>query len=432
MKKILVIIKREYLTRVRTRAFVLGTIGSPLLLIGIIVLPMFFVTRGGGDRHLIVLDQSGDPALFETFKQRLDRPTSEAQSPDEARMGTRTRFSLSQVVIPRDQNIDEVRRAYNSDIEKETNGAYIVLREGVLNGQEPEYFAKNVSDFAIRDIERSISAAISQRRLVREGFDPEKVRDYMRPVNLKTFKVRPEGESEESGSTTFQVGFAMLFFIYVTVLVYGITVMRGVIEEKQSRVVEILLSSVSPVQLMWGKLIGIGLVALTQYIIWVLSLILISLFGSVLLAQGGIELPKIPVSLLVYFVVYFILGYFLFGTLYLIVGAMVSSEEDAQQVQFPIMMLIILPMVLFGVIMNNPNGPAAVTLSLIPFFGPTLMMLRIAVATPPLWQILLSILLIIGAILLVVWLAAKIYRVGVLMYGKRPSMAELGRWLRYS
>jgi ABC-2 type transport system permease protein len=140
----------------------------------------------------------------------------------------------------------------------------------------------------------------------------------------------------------------------------------------------------------------------------------------------------VPLLLLVYFVIYFILGYFLFATLYAIVGAIVGSEEEAQQAQFPVTMLAVIPMMIFTTVIANPNGPMAVTVSMIPFFAPTLMLMRIAVINPPVWQILLSMLIMVATIAGAVWLAARIYRIGILMYGKRPSIAELGRWLRYS
>jgi ABC-2 type transport system permease protein len=184
--------------------------------------------------------------------------------------------------------------------------------------------------------------------------------------------------------------------------------------------------------MMIGKLIGIGLVGLTQIGIWAISAAMISMFGARLLSSRESQIPTIPTSLLLYFVLYFILGFFLFATLYAIVGAIVSSEEDAQQVQFPVTMLIVVPMMIFGIVMSNPNSTSSIVLSLVPFFAPTLMMLRISVTNPPVWQIILSMLIMVMTILVFLWVAAKIYRVGILMYGKRPSLAELGRWLRYT
>lgn len=419
MNKAFVVIKREYLQRVRTRAFLIGTIATPVFMLAITVLPILLAGKGGGERKLVVLDQSGDPGLFEAVqKQVTDRSFG-------------TKYNLSEVVIPQNQNIDPITKERTAEAYKDSKLAFLVLRPGILEGVEPEYYAKNTGDFSIQGVGRAVSVAVTARRLVRAGFEASKIEQYMKPVDMKTLKVTATGVTEEGGQT-FIVAFVMLLFIYMTVLIYGISVMRGVIEEKQSRIVEVVVSSVKPFPVMMGKLIGIGMVGLTQYAIWVVSAVLLTTFGAARFSTSNFQLPRLPISLLIYFVVYFILGYFLFATLYTIVGAMVSSEEDAQQMQFPVIMLMVVPMLIFLMIMRDPNGTMATVLSLIPFFTPTLMMLRIAVVTPPLWQILLSFLVMLGSIVGAVWIAGRIYRVGILMYGKRPNLIELGRWLRYS
>jgi ABC-2 type transport system permease protein len=332
---------------------------------------------------------------------------------------------LREVVQPGQDIKEFITGDYNGKGEKGSDKAYLVLGPGVLDHEEPQYYAKNLSDFSLGALRQAVSAAISEHRLLRAGFDADKISSMMKPVGLKTFK---EGGARQD----FMVAFGLLFFLYISVLFYGLFVMRGVIEEKQSRIVEVVISSVKPIQLMLGKLIGIGLVGLTQISIWAIAAGLISVFGARVFAGQGARIPNIPVSLLVYFVVYFILGFFLYATLYAIVGAMVSSEEEAQQIQFPVTMLIIVPMLIFGVIMSNPNSGTSIALSMVPFFAPTLMMLRISLVSPPLWQVLLSMVILMATTLCFVWAAARIYRVGILMYGKRPSLAELGRWLRYT
>lgn len=435
MKKVWIIIRREYLVRVRTRSFVLGTIISPLLLLGLIILPGLLVERGsGGERQVTVLDQSGDPALFGALNERVKTSGSRSNSDGEDGFGRATQFLLTRQIVPPDQNPNDlIKRQSNGEGEKGSEKSYLILVPGVLDNDPPAYHAKNLSDFSIRALEEAVTAAISERRLMRAGFDATKISDYMKPVDLKKFKIGATGESKEGGMRQeFMIAFALLFFLYMTVLFYGIFVMRGVIEEKQSRIVEVLISSVRPTQMMLGKLLGIGLVGLTQIGIWALSTALLSLFGATMFASQGAKMPNIPISLLIYFVLYFVLGFFLYATLYAMVGAIVSSEEDAQQVQLPVTMLIVMPMMLFGLVMSNPNSTSSILLSMIPFFAPTLMMLRIAVINPPLWQILTSMAIMLATILGSVWVAARIYRVGILMYGKRPSIAELGKWLRYS
>ena len=432
MKKVWVIIKREYLVRVRTRAFVIGTIVSPVLLLALIILPTFLAERGGGgERRVTVLDQSGDPVLFDAIKARVESIGADAAEP---MFRSGTRFVLGrQALSPDESPGDWVKRDSNLNGEKGTERAYLILPPGVLDDAPTEYHAKNLSDFSIRALEESVNAAISERKLVRAGFDATQISRYMKAVDMKKFKIDVSGESKEGGvRQDFMIAFALLFFLYITVLFYGLFVMRGVIEEKQSRIVEVLVSSVRPTQMMIGKLIGIGLVGLTQIGIWALSTALLSTVGVAMFAGPGARVPNVPVSLLIYFVLFFVLGFFLFATLYAAVGAIVSSEEDAQQVQFPVTMLLVVPMMIFGLVMANPNSTSSVVLSMVPFFAPTLMMLRIAVINPPVWQVILSMLIMLATIVVMLWVSAKIYRVGILMYGKRPNLAELGRWLRYS
>jgi|ERR1041384_1967561 ABC-2 type transport system permease protein len=435
MKKILIIMKREYLVRVRTRAFLIGTIISPILLLGLILLPGFLAERGGGgQRELTVLDQSGDPLLFDAIRARLESRVFGPTSNEEDGLGRVTQFVLIREIVSPEQNPnDSIKRDSTRGSDKNSEKSYLILGPGVLYNGAPEYHAKNLSDFSIRALGESVSAAISERKLRRAGFDATKIDQFMKPVELKTFKIGASGESKEGGvRQDFMIAFALLFFLYMSVLFYGIFVMRGVIEEKQSRIVEVLISSVRPAQMMLGKLIGIGMVGLTQIGIWALSTAMLSLFGATMLASRGTKIPNIPMSLLVYFVLYFVLGFFLYATLYAMVGATVSSEEEAQQAQFPVTALIVVPMMIFGLVMSNPNSTSSIVLSMVPFFAPTLMMLRIAVINPPVWQVILSMLIMVATILASVWVAARIYRVGILMYGKRPSIAELGKWLRYT
>jgi len=432
MRKVLIIIKREYLVRVRTRAFMIGTIISPVLMLALITLPIFFATRGGGDRRVTVLDQTGDPDMFAAIKRSLE---ARGEGDDELNRRDpgvgRTNYTLTQRVIASGEDLHAVELQYQQQAAQDPNLTYLVLRPGSAEPLEVEYFAKNTSDFSIGSLERAINDAVSTLRLKRAGLNTAQIAAYTKRIEMKRNKITSSGV-EEGGRADFVVAFIMLFFIYMTVLIYGLAVMRGVIEEKQSRIVEVLVSSVRPTQMMLGKVIGIGMVALTQVGVWALSALLLTTFGVSVFASRGLTMPNLPISLLIYFVVYFVLGYFLFSTLYALVGSTVSSEEEAQQAQIPVTILLVVPMMIFNMIMANPTSNASIALSMIPFFAPTLMMMRIAVVNPPLWQILLSMLIMVASILGCVWVAARIYRVGILMYGKRPSIAELGRWLRYS
>jgi ABC-2 type transport system permease protein len=433
MKKVFIIIKREYLVRVRTKAFMIGTIISPLLMLGLITLPIFFATRGGGERRVTVLDQSGDPDLFDAINRTLTGKFDSADELNKRDPGVgNTTYRLTRRVVTSNEEMQSALAELQAKAAKDPDATYLVLRPGSLDKIEPEYYAKNTSDFSIGTLERSINEAVSGLRLKRAGLDQAQIAVYTKRVELKTNKVTGSGEVKEGGRADFIVAFIMLFFIYMSVLIYGLFVMRGVIEEKSSRIVEVLVSSVKPSQMMLGKVIGIGLVGLTQIGVWALTAMLLTTFGVSAFSARGLTLPNIPISLLVYFVIYFVLGYFLFATLYALVGATVSSEEEAQQAQIPVTLLLVVPMVIFNMIIANPTSGSSIVLSMVPFFAPTLMLMRIAVINPPFWQVLLSMAIMVATILLCVWVAAKIYRVGILMYGKRPNIAELGRWLRYN
>jgi ABC-2 type transport system permease protein len=419
MEKILAIIKREYLQRVRTRAFLITTIAAPLIMLGLTVLPILLASRGGATTHIIVLDQSGDTRLYDIMKKKLESSTS----------GSHT--TAEQVVVPRGDDIDAVEKSYEPRIADQENAALIVLPPGILDEAQPGYYSKSINFLSVQEIGHSVSAAVTESRFAKAGFDSGKIDQYMQSVDIKTFRIGAGGTSAEDSGVNFIVGYVMLFAIYITVLLYGMMIMRSVIEEKQSRVVEVLVSSVRPFQMMMGKLLGVGMVALTQIAIWVASVMIITTLGATVFARGT-QLPHIAPGLYAYFVGYFVLGYFLFATLYAMIGSTVSSEDEGQQAQIPVTALLVIPVALFSIVLRDPNGSTSVILSMIPFFAPTLMMLRIAIASPPLWQPLLSIVIMIVTIVAAVWVAARVYRIGILMYGKKPSIAELGRWIRYS
>lgn len=436
MEKILLIIQREYIQRVRTRWFLVSTILTPFVLLGISALPILVTPTGrSGDRAVVVLDQSGDPALFATIKQKMadSRQAFQeltGQSDPIVTSLAMTNFELSHVVVPPGENLDQKRQTYNSDIQNNALSGYIVLRPEVLNNAEPEYYARNVSDLSLSQLGTSIGKAIIERRLVQAGLDPARATEYLRTVEMKLIKVEGGTETRSRGQNIL-LPLMMFFSMFGTIYFYGISVMHGVIEEKQSRIVEVMLSSVKPFTMMIGKIVGIGLVGLTQYVIWIVSVVFLTKINFSLIG-GAVRLNSLPASMLLWFILYFILGYFLYATVYAIIGSVVSRQQDAHQLQYPISLMIAVPGLMFWYVMRDPSGPQTTALSLFPFFAPTLMMLRMGVVAPPLWQIVLSIFLMLITIAGGVWLAAKIYRVGILMYGKRPTIIEIGRWLRHS
>src|SRR5499426_3537624 len=419
MDKLIAIIKREYLTRVRSKGFIIGTIVSPLFMSSLILIPIFLGRSAGPDKYQIVaLDQSGDRRLFESLALAL-APTKPGQP----------RYELSREEVSSQEELESRRQALSKRIAEKQLDGYLILPPDALRQEEIKFYAKNASSLSnARRLDNAIKNAIQERRIAQEGLDAERVRHLTKSVELTV--VNERGESERG---RVLLAFLLVMFIYITVLIYGVAVMRGVMEEKQSRIIEVLLASVKPFDLMLGKVIGIGLVGLTQYMVWAVSGLALSALSAVgAIAVAGFDMPKVSVSLMIFFMTYYLLGYFLYAALYAMIGAIVSSEDDGQQLLLPVSMTFALSFVLSTLALGNPNGLAVTILSLVPFFGPSVMFLRIALGAAPAWQIAASIILLVVTIIAVTWIAAKIYRVGVLMYGKRPTLPEVAKWLKYS
>lgn len=420
MDKILAIIKREYLIRVRSKGFLLGTILTPLLMTGLAFLPLLLLGKTPGRAYrMVLLDQTPEAKLSQRAEKLLTAENARAE-----------RFEVRRETI-HPAKLEARQQELNQEINTKQLDGYVVFRADVLETGQIAERAKNTSDFPLMSrIRSSLKQAIVEERMQRAGISPEKVAEVSKDITINFINERGE---RETPMAKWAISFAMGILLYISILVYGLYVMRGVIEEKQSRIIEVLLSSVKPFQLMLGKVTGIGLVSLTQVTIWVGSMFVISTIAAgQAIAFGNFQIPRIPLGLVAFMLIYLVLGYFLYSTLYAMIGAMVSSEEDGQQMQMPVTLLLVLPYIMSSFVLSKPDGTAAVILSLIPFFSPILMFMRITVQQPPWWQIALSIVLLIGAILGAVWVAAKIYRVGVLMYGKRPSLPELMKWLKYT
>ena len=423
MRRLWLVIKREYVTRVKTKGFIISTIGLPLFSIGIFGFSIFLATRQADHSLRIgVIDEVGGLA-----------PTLSMKNLDKLKNGDPP-FQIVESVEP--AKAEGARERFIQEIRGGKLDGYLYLPKGILDGDSAEFHSKNAGDITITGlIARVVSDAVIARRLSDRGLkldDPAKV---IHGVNVKMVNITKGGETEEHGQTFLAaVGVGML--LYISLLVYGITTMRSVMEEKNTRVIELLISSVKSFHLLLGKIIGVGAVGFTQYLIWTICGALLGTYG-VALAHAfnpNVSLPSFhfQVVSLVYLVIFFLGGYFLYASLYAAVGAMVSNDQEGQQLATPLTMMIVVSFLMFQMVIKDPNSTTSVVVSLIPFFAPILMVMRISVQTPPLWQILLSIGLLIGTTLLLIKLSAKIYRVGILMYGKRPSLVEVFKWLRYS
>ncbi len=426
MRKVWLVVKREYLTRVRTRGFIFGTFAVPLFLVALVVILALVVSRQTAQTvKLAMIDNTGTiaGAVIQGLGQKLP--------------GGAPAFEIVRRVDHPEPAVEaRLRQELGRQVNQGEIDAFLVIPAGVLEGEPAIFHTRNPSDVGPSStVRRALDDAATAQRLRERGLDVENVRALVGGVKLTLIKVTKEGDVVERGQTIV-IAFVLTFFLFMTIFVYGLATMQSVQEEKNTRVVEILLSSLRPSHLLWGKMLGVGAVGFTQFAVWLTSGALLATYGAAAIAafRPGASLPHIsfPFLTLGFVVAFFIAGYFLYASLYAAIGAMVSSTEEAQQVSTPLNVLFGFSTVLLGVIIRDPNSPTAVAFSMIPFFSPVHMVLRITLQTPPLWQILLSFSIIVLTTSAIMHFSARIYRVGILMYGKRPSLRELVKWLRYT
>jgi len=420
LNRILAVIRREYLERVRTKAFWISTLIVPILLGAMMVLPAYLAARGGGEFNVAVVD------LTERFFEPVDAEVQRMLSGDDEKL------SVTLVLRDPGTDLEATRERLKQEVSEKRFDGVLVLPEGLPDEGQPEYVAPNVSAFKLLSVlERSVNNVTVADRLTGAGLDPDAVRELTRRPGLKTLKLGKGGEETSDRGQSFMLAYIFVMIIYVTVLMYGIYVMRGVLEEKSSHVVEVVVSTVKPFELMLGKILGIGAVGLTQFVIWAVVMAAISAPGAVAaVGISGMELPSLPAQLLAFFVIYFVLGFLLYGTLYAGIGAAFDTEQEAQNFQGIVTMFMVIPMVLMMQILNQPDGTLSVVLSLIPFFTPMLMFLRMTLTQVPIIQLVASVVFMLAAIVIAAWIVGKIYRVGILMHGSKPKLKDLIRWVK--
>ena len=419
MNKIFLIIKREYLVRVKKKSFIIMTILAPLLMAALIVAPVFLADQGQEKRLIAITEIESSYAKEITDSENIHFTIIKKEEADLIK-----------------NNISESPYYAILDIQ-DTN---FIL-----------YGSQQIGVNVRRSIENQIETIIERNNLKRAGIDIDILEEAKTNITIKTKIIDNEGKTTASNTeTSIGIGFITGILIYMFIFMYGTMVMRGVIEEKTNRIVEIIISSVKPFQLMMGKILGVALVGLTQFFLWILLTVAISAIAellfidttelandvnsidqSVILAEfskltGGIDLVKIFIS----FIFFFLFGYLMYSSLFAAVGSAVDAEADTQQFVVPITIPLILAFILIQPVMDNPDGPLAFWLSITPLTSPVIMMARLPFGVEN-WELILSMILLICGFILTTSLAAKIYRTGILMYGKKISYKELWKWLSY-
>jgi ABC-2 type transport system permease protein len=432
MSIISLIIKREFIAKVRNKSFIVMTFLGPLLIVGMSFLIAYLSSVNKGDVKTIGVHDR-ENVFVNDFKNTEDIKYVNLSnlSFDKAKDSSNNAFE-GLIYVPEVQNIGELA----------TKTTYI-------SDDSPKM------DF-LMNLQKVIDTKLNKENLMKLGFDAEKIENAKIKSEVQFAKFSGEDGLKFLNEIKIGIGFAFGYLIMMFIIIYGNMVMRSVIEEKTNRIIEIIISSVKPFQLMMGKIIGTSLAGILQFLIWiVLGVILMfslsAVFGSqqeaVATAQVTAEqaevamsfmdklqlyIAEIPVtSILIGFVIFFIGGYFLYSSFYAAIGAAVDSETDSQQFLMPIIMPLMLAVYVgFLTVMNDPHGTVATVFSIIPLTSPIVMLMRIPFGVPW-WQLALSVVLLYGTFIFVVWFAAKIYRVGILMYGKKPTWKELYKWLKY-
>jgi ABC-2 type transport system permease protein len=433
MRNLWLIIKREYLERVRTRSFLVLTLLLPAIMTVVMILPAKLATMGEKAQHVVVVTST--PQFGEMVRQRfLSAMTATDNDDDDADSQSNASKPKpeQEYVIDVDANpTDAERDVLRDKVSSQAIDGYLWLTDDAIASGKVSWTSRNMAGFGERArLSETLNRIIQFDRLSTSGLTAEQTERLLKPIKVEAVRVEHGHESKGSGGSKFLEVVVMVMLLYMAVLLYGISVMRSVLEEKTSRILEVLLSSATSTQLMAGKLLGVGAVGLTQILVWV---VIAGVFAFPAMAmQPSFSELQIPLGVLFAFALFFLLGYLLYSTIYATIGAITTTEQEGQQLQFLVVIPLVLSVFMLGPVVRNPDAPAMVWMSMVPFFAPVLMYARIVVQTPPLWQIALSLVLLIGTIAGIMVLCARIYRIGILIYGKRPNLPEILKWLKYA
>jgi len=430
--KVFAVIKREYLTRVKTKGFIIGTFLFPMILILIFGGYFIFSTVfGPSTRTYHIIDQSG--RIFDEFS-RIQSDTLKNGDPE---------YQFIREDITAEGLEPIVDGLQNRVLNKEIDG-YMIIPEDIVESKTITYSARNVSDFEEQEsFGRTFSWIVTNMRFENRGLPADEIRQEMNRgrVRLNTRQVTEKGEIEKSGGASFALSYLLTYVIILMMMIYGQTLMRSVIEEKTQRITETIVSSIKPIELMLGKIAGICALGITQLIVFGGIILLMLNYSESIFKQLGVDAPDVlgfvrqihfSSNVFAFMIIFFLLGFVFFSSIFAAVGAMVNTEDEGQQYQMPLMILIWIGFFIMLTVAKNPETPRAFWVSLFPLFTPIVMFSRIAVSDPIIPSgAYLSLFTMSASTVLLIMLVAKIYRVGILMYGKKASIKEAIRWIRY-
>jgi ABC-2 type transport system permease protein len=427
MAKLWAVIKREYLERVRSKWFVIATLFGPIFFSAIIIVPAWMASRSKATNDIYnttILDATGTG-----FGRRL--------AINIAGDSTNLR-NITIVQVPAPNQLTEAESTAVHQVMNKDKTGYVVVDQQTLAGEAARYAGRNATSIAdMERIKSAIKETILASRLEKVGLDNTRMKEItFIPLEFSTERITEKGRAG-SGVASLMFGFAIGFLLYISIVIYGQTIMSGVLEEKTTRVAEVIMSSVPTDTLLAGKVLGVGAVGLTQQVIWVVTTyVLLKLREPIMERLGAptmsFTLPDVSFGVGVIFLLFFLLGFIFYSSLYAAVGSSVNSESEARQAASPLMIVIVSTAVFIQPVLLNPTGTTAKVLSLVPMSSPIIMPIRMAVTGVPPLELAGSLIFLGVGCLIALWLASRIYRVGLLMYGKRPTLREMARWVSYA
>jgi ABC-2 type transport system permease protein len=427
MAKLWAIIKREYLERVRSKWFLIATFLGPIFFAAIIIVPAWLASRSRSTNEVYnttILDATGTG-----FGQRLAVAIA-GDSTDKEKMPE------VRVIAPAE--LTQAESLATRDVMQKRKVGYLVVNQQTVAGEAARYAGRNASSIPdMTQLRTALRQTILSTRLESIGIDNSRTKQLtFIPLNFSTERITERGRGG-SGMASVMFGFAIGFLLYMTIIIYGQTIMSSVIEEKTSRVAEVVMSSVPTDTLLAGKVLGVGAVGLTQQILWIATTYILLKLRAPLMEKLGapamsFSLPEISLGAAILLLLFFLLGFIFYSSLYAAVGSAVNSEQEARQAATPLMIMIVFAGVFIQPVLLNPTGTTAQVLSLVPITSPIIMPIRMAVTGVPTLELAASIGFLVIGCAMALWLASRIYRVGLLMYGKRPTMREMARWVSYS
>jgi len=448
MRKFLAVVRHEYKKIVLKWAFVLGTLLFPIIGAGFAIVPAIIFSLKGEQTRIVVVDRAG--VILPRLKANLsaERIAAKAEqalkeSYGEPNAAQRDQMKQSAALLASGfafveydavgKSADEIKRELNARAAGDEIDAYLIVPDNITAADATyEFRSRKAGDFVANDTLRdALNEAVRSQRLADANISEKLVSDLSRNVEFVSKSINERGEEKDS-EMLFIASLVIGMMIYITLTIYGQVIMGAVVEEKETRIAEILFSSARPFTLLFGKLVGVGLAGLTQLAIWVGSLAAIVGFLSAQADMAPIlaSFPDVTPLMIVYFFVFFIVGYFIYASIFALIGAMVTTVQEGGQFAFPPIMIMLIGFYFCFAVIRDPNSSLSFWVSIAPLFAPMTMPVRILAETPPFWQIALSVLLNCLAIAGLVWLAARVYRIGMLMYGKRATIPEVLKWIR--